>query len=241
MENTKIRGFEVATRYIETEEANGSKKVQMLPWGVPKMPERKTSKSAGYDFVAAETVLVPSIWQAVFKRIFVNHSKDESEHGDSSDKHRVYIKKIPKIPKIDMSEVKKEIQDTFAPTLVHTGIKAYMQDDEVLKLYNRSSNPKKLGLIVANGVGIVDADYYGNKDNDGEIMFAFYNLLPWVVKIKRGDTIGQGVFTKFLQADEDGASGERVGGFGSTDTQERRAESKVTEEKINTEKAEEKD
>ena len=62
------------------------------------------------------------------------------------------------------------------PTLIKTGIKAYMLDDEMLCLYNRSSNPKKKGLILANSVGIVDKDYYGNPDNDGAIMFAFYNI-----------------------------------------------------------------
>ena len=62
------------------------------------------------------------------------------------------------------------------PTLVKTGLKAYMQDDEMLLLYNRSSNPKKKGLILANSVGVVDKDYYGNVDNDGHIMFAFYNI-----------------------------------------------------------------
>ena len=46
------------------------------------------------------------------------------------------------------------------PTLIKTGLKAYMQDDEVLMLYNRSSNPKKKGLILANSVGVVDKDYY---------------------------------------------------------------------------------
>ena len=62
------------------------------------------------------------------------------------------------------------------PTLVKTGLKAYMQDDEVLILANRSSNPGKKGLILANSRGVVDKDYYGNVDNDGHIMFAFYNI-----------------------------------------------------------------
>ena len=53
------------------------------------------------------------------------------------------------------------------PTLVKTGIKAYMESDEVLILANRSSNPGKKGLILANSIGVVDADYYGNADNDG--------------------------------------------------------------------------
>lgn len=102
------------------------------------------------------------------------------------------------------------------PTLVKTGLKAYMQDDEMLLLYNRSSNPKKKGLILANSVGVVDKDYYGNQDNDGHIMFAFYNIKEEDIIIKKGEAIGQGIFQKYLIADNDVAEGERTGGFGST-------------------------
>ena len=104
----------------------------------------------------------------------------------------------------------------IAPTLIKTGIKAYMEEDEVLYLYNRSSNPKKKGLILANSVGVVDADYYGNPDNDGHIMFAFFNIKEEDVLIKKGEAIGQGVFQKYLTVDNDQAGGERTGGFGST-------------------------
>ncbi len=75
------------------------------------------------------------------------------------------------------------------PTLVKTGLKAYMQGDEYLKLCNRSSNPKKKGLILANSIGVVDADYYGNPDNDGHIMFAFYNIKEEDIEIKKGECI----------------------------------------------------
>ncbi len=102
------------------------------------------------------------------------------------------------------------------PTLVKTGLKAYMQEDEYLKLCNRSSNPKKKGLILSNSIGIVDADYYGNPDNDGHIMFAFYNIKEEDVVIKKGECIGQAIFEKFLVTDNDTANEERVGGFGST-------------------------
>ena len=102
------------------------------------------------------------------------------------------------------------------PTLVKTGIKAYMQDDEALMLYNRSSNPKKKGLILANSVGVVDKDYYENPDNDGHIMFAFYNIKDEDTIVKKGDAIGQGICQKYFVTDDDVAEGERVGGFGST-------------------------
>ncbi len=102
------------------------------------------------------------------------------------------------------------------PTLIKTGIKVHMQDDEVLMLYNRSSNPKKKGLILANSVGVIDKDYYGNQDNDGHIMFAFYNIKDEDITIKKGEAIGQAVFQKYLVTDDDSAEGERIGGFGST-------------------------
>ena len=104
----------------------------------------------------------------------------------------------------------------MAPVLVKTGLKAYMQEDEYLKLCNRSSNPKKKGLILANSIGVVDSDYYGNPDNDGHIMFAFYNIKDEDTFVKKGECIGQAIFEKFLIADNDNASGDRLGGFGST-------------------------
>ena len=102
------------------------------------------------------------------------------------------------------------------PTLVKTGIKAYMQEDEVLILANRSSNPGKKGLILANSIGVIDSDYYGNEDNDGHIIFAFYNIKEEDIEIKKGDVIGQAIFQKYLITDDDIAEGERKGGFGST-------------------------
>ena len=102
------------------------------------------------------------------------------------------------------------------PTLVKTGIKSFMQENEYLMLANRSSNPGKKGLILANSVGIIDKDYYGNPDNDGHIMFAFFNVKNEDVEIKKGDCIGQAIFMPFLIADGDVAEGDRTGGFGST-------------------------
>jgi len=102
------------------------------------------------------------------------------------------------------------------PVLVKTGLKAYMQSDEVLILANRSSNPGKKGLILANSIGVVDSDYYGNPDNDGHIMFAFFNFKDEDIEIKKGERIGQGMFQKYLVTDDDIAGGDRTGGFGST-------------------------
>lgn len=102
------------------------------------------------------------------------------------------------------------------PTLIKTGLKAYCRPDEFYMLCNRSSNPGKRGLVLANGVGIIDSDYYGNPDNDGHFMFAYYNLFDHDVEIKKGEIIGQAIFQKYEIVDDDNAQGERVGGFGST-------------------------
>ena len=102
------------------------------------------------------------------------------------------------------------------PTLIPTGLKAYCEEDECFLLLNRSSGPKK-GFILANSVGLVDSDYYENVDNDGHFFFAYFNCSDHDIEVKKGDVIGQVVFTKFLVVDNDAAEGIRTGGFGSTD------------------------
>ena len=59
-------------------------------------------------------------------------------------------------------------------------------------------------------------DYYGNPDNDGEMMFAFYNVSKEPVTIEKGEKLGQGLFIKYGITDDDNAEGERKGGWGST-------------------------
>lgn len=151
------------------------------------LPVRSTKNSAGYDFFAVEEVEIPSFWRGMFDFVRSTWQRDY---------------------KWDNSLVK--------PTLIGTGIKAYMGEDEFLALYNRSSNPMKNFLLLGNGVGVADSDYYGNPDNDGHIMFQFINFGFTTKVIKAGDRIGQGVFQPFLKADNDEAEGERTGGFGST-------------------------
>lgn len=102
--------------------------------------------------------------------------------------------------------------------IVKTGVKAYFPEDIGLFLLNRSSNPKKKSLVLMNGVGLVDADYVDNEDNEGEIGFMFMNISSETISIKAGEKLGQGVFMKYLDTvdySEDEIA-ERQGGFGST-------------------------
>ena len=100
--------------------------------------------------------------------------------------------------------------------LIPTGVKAYMEDDEVLNLYIRSSMPLKRGLTLANNVGIIDSDYFENPDNDGHIMIQVLNFSDNDILVKKDDRIAQGIFLKYLLADDDNTNTERIGGFGST-------------------------
>ena len=100
---------------------------------------------------------------------------------------------------------------------LETGVKACMEDDEVMLLFIRSSLGIKKGITLSNSCAVIDADYYGNPDNDGHIMFAFFNIKDEDITIKKGEAIGQGIFSKYLVTDGDVALGERTGGFGSTD------------------------
>lgn len=129
---------------------------------------------------------------------------------------------IPSIWKTVFANMKKFLSgnteyETFKPTLVKTGIKSYFGEDEVLVLANRSSNPGKKGLVLANSIGIIECDYYENLDNDGHLMYAYYNFFPTDTVIKKHEVIGQAYFQKFLITDDDKAEGIRLGGFGSTD------------------------
>ncbi len=100
--------------------------------------------------------------------------------------------------------------------LCKTGIKAMMQDDEVLKIYVRSSVGFKRHLRLANSVGIIDADYYGNEDNEGHIMIPLHNFGSEAQTLNKGERIAQGIFEKYLVVSDDQTDAQRTGGFGST-------------------------
>ncbi|SDI38827.1 dCTP deaminase/dUTPase family protein [Dolosicoccus paucivorans] len=181
----KKRGFEVIKEY-ENQSIN--------------IPQRATIHAAGYDFEAAETIVLPSYWKEVFKYL----AKELKQ----------WILKSPQ----ETDEMTDEtVKGLLKPTLVPTGIKAYMQDDEYLQLTNRSSNPLKRFLALPNGVGIIDADYYNNPNNEGHIYVQLINFGLFDCIIEKGERIAQGIFLPFLKADGDeGGRLERTGGFGSS-------------------------
>lgn len=107
-------------------------------------------------------------------------------------------------------------QPGVKPTLIPTGLKAYCQPDEFYSIINRSSGAGK-GIVLANGLGIIDADYYNNATTDGHFQILVFNVSDHELVIHKGDRIVQVIFQKYLTVDDDQAQGERTGGFGSTD------------------------
>ena len=96
-----------------------------------------------------------------------------------------------------------------------TGVKAYMQEDEVLMIYVRSSTGIKKGLRLANGTGCIDSDFI-NGETEGHIKIALTNYANKFVQIENNDRVAQGIFMKYLTVDNDNVTTERTGGIGST-------------------------
>lgn len=189
----KLRGFEVVSEFKDNEYVQ--------------IPKRGTEDSAGYDFVTIEDVVIPSIMENASMtqelESFINQVYSEGVPKDTTEDEVIngFVESIEK--------------EQAKAVLVKTGIKAYMQKGEVLKLYIRSSMAAKKGLALANSTAIIDADYF-YADNEGHIMVSLINLSALPVFIPAGTRIAQGVFETYLVADGDNAQGVRTGGFGST-------------------------
>lgn len=100
--------------------------------------------------------------------------------------------------------------------VVPTGIKAKMDKGEVLLIAPRSSVGIKDGVVFSNSIALIDADYYGCDETDGDIQLALWNSSSKRVAYPAGTRLAQGMFVKFDITEDDNASGERIGGIGST-------------------------
>lgn len=205
------------------------------------MPVRKTAGAAAYDICAAETVTIPSFFNSIVKMLstkitdseFTNkideiakevqgdiplllalEAKDNEALAKEAQK---YFDRFQGDFTLDLNQMKALVKAAGTKlTLVPTGVKCKLEDDQVLHLYIRSSCPLNHYLFLGNGTGVIDSDYYNNEDNEGHIFFQIINLSPFNIVVKKGDVIGQGEITRFCKTDDDEADGIRTGGFGST-------------------------
>lgn len=160
------------------------------------LPARATAKSAGYDFRAARDIIIPSM-SGIMKELMDGYIAYKVPHSYQN------IKDITSAT-------------GFRPTLVPTGIKCQLDEGKYLEISVRSSTPLNSWIILANGVGIIDGDYYNNPDNEGEIFFQLINLSPVDIVINGGDRIGQGIIKSYDKVEGDNVTTERTGGLGST-------------------------
>ena len=166
------------------------------------LPVRKTKNSAGYDFEVAEDICIPT-WSSQLMALV---------KGTPQPKDPYTLE--------EMAALTKQVK--AKPTLVSTGVKCHLEEGYYLELSVRSSTPLKHWIILANSVGIIDADYCDNPDNEGEIFFQIINMSPFDIYLKKGDIIGQGIIKRYEVTDDDKAEGLRQGGFGSTSTDDMR-------------------
>ena len=99
----------------------------------------------------------------------------------------------------------------YGTVMLPTNVKAYMQEDEVLMLYARSSLAIKRGLILQNTTGIIDSDFFPH-----EIKVALRNTTDKPVKLLKNERCAQGIFLKYLVSDNGNLDNTRDGGIGST-------------------------
>jgi|SRR5699024_6429472 len=139
------------------------------------------------------------------------------------DKHKVH-KGITTIPTRGTSQsagydfhLKEDVMlDPQTSQLTFTDVKCQLSPNEVLHIYPRSSISIKRGVVLTNTVGVIDADYFENEDNDGNIGISLYNTNDKTVFLKKGERIAQGVVTNFVVAEDDEVVQTRNGGIGST-------------------------
>lgn len=176
------------------------------------LPTRGTAQSAGYDLCVAEDIDIPAYEDlSAIMTMYATQSP--------ADIFTAIFTKDGNVESIafTLDEMAKMTKETKCkPTLVSTGVKCKLNSNEYLQLSARSSTPLKYWLVVANAPGIVDADYYNNPDNEGEIFLQMINLSPYTIKLKKGDKIGQGIIKTYSVVEDDVAGGDRTGGHGST-------------------------
>lgn len=159
------------------------------------LPKRATKESAGYDLSAADDYII----------------QPYSSLMSCMTNNAVFLTPVPIN---DIADATKELK--ARPTLVSTGVKCHLDKGKYLELSVRSSTPLKYGLFMANGVGIIDGDYYNNSDNEGEIFIQLINTTPIPILIKKGDKIAQAIIKSYYTTENDETIEERTGGLGST-------------------------
>ena len=152
-------------------------------------PKRGTKNAAGYDIFSSEDIIIPSLFNCPIR----------------PDASNVYM---------DLNSVTK-VKEPWQATLVSTNVSYEIDSDKFIGVYSRSSVSSKGLLLLANGVGVADADY------SGEIKVPLLNLSPYDIVIHKGDKIAQIIIQSYGTVENEEKTqvvreGGNEGGFGST-------------------------
>jgi dUTP pyrophosphatase len=148
---------------------------------------------------------------------FPQFRMDIVDNKELYDEYNLPVRKTKNSAGYDFYAIEDIVLKPGETKKIPTGVKTYMNNDEVLMLVVRSSMGFKYNIRLCNQLGIIDGDYYNNESNEGHIWVRLQNHGDEEVVIPQGNAFVQGIFTKFLTVDnEEKIEKERTGGFGST-------------------------
>lgn len=152
-----------------------------------------------------------------FEKIsFEQFKKDISDDIELYNKYELPVRHSSKSAGYDIRSLTKGTIKPGESMVFRTGLKACFEEDEVLYIIGRSSLGYKYNVCLVNNVGVIDADFYNNEDNEGHFSVKLINHGTEDFNVEIGDRIVQGIFQKYLITDDDNCTKKRTGGIGST-------------------------
>ena len=154
----------------------------------------------------------------IFEKIsFEQFKKDVCEDKELYDSVILPKRSTKKSAGYDIRAISEGVIHPGEALVIKTGVKVSMNDDEIFYIFDRSSLGFKYNITLANSVGVIDADFYNNEENEGHFAVKLINHGDKDFEVKIGDRIAQGVFMKYLTVDdEEEIKTKRKGGIGST-------------------------